>query len=89
MEMWDFWNQYKALDKFPKREVQGGVATRPSQLDRETMTQDQVSRFLYCLQQMPRAWGARPWSSHEVIKAGNNIANDLFRRKMKRDLGLR
>ncbi len=94
MNTWDFWEGYKqGLDKFSNREVQGPVTDSSSLLDRgipkSNDNRERISRFLYCIQQMPRAWGSRPWSSHELIKAGNNVANDLFRRKMKRDLGLR
>ena len=104
MGIWYFWEQYeqalRALDKFPEKEVQEPVFPAPvrgdtSLLGRETESltcsnkqQEMVSRFLYCIQQMPRAWGSRPWSSHELLKAGNNVANDLFRRKMKRELKL-
>ena len=99
MGIWYFWEQYEqalqALDKFPEKEVQDPVHYDTSLLGRETESltcsnkqQEMVSRFLYCIQQMPRAWGSRPWSSHELLKAGNNIANDLFRRKMKRELKL-
>lgn len=96
MNQWFFWIEYqKALDNLPKKEIQRIVRShRPdtqdssSLLDRETpksSANDRVSRFLYCIQQMPRAWGSRPWSSHKIIKAGNNIANDLFRRKVRRE----
>ncbi len=96
MGTWYFWEQYKqalrlhqALDKFSNQEVQRGVVTDTSSLlDREADPQ-KVSRFLYAIQRMPKAWGSRPWCSHELVKAGNVVANDLFRRKMKRDLGLR
>ena len=88
MGIWYFWEQYeqalRGLDKFPEKEIQEPVHYDTSLLDREA----KVSRFLYCIQQMPRAWGSRPWSSHELLKAGNNVANDLFRRKMKRELKL-
>ncbi len=93
--IWYFWESYQqALDKLPIREVQRTVDDVPPQLNRETLPtiydySEQISRFLYCVQQMPRAWGSRPWSSYELIKAGNNVANDLFRRKMKRELGPR
>ncbi len=92
MDTWDFWDQYKALDKFPNQEVQGTASLNsetPPLLDRVVDYSEQITRFLLGIQKMPRAWGARPWSSHELIKAGNRVANDLFRKKMKRDLGLR
>ena len=88
MGIWYFWEQYeKALDKHSHIAVQKIVTNGTSslQLDRET----QVSRFLSVVQRMPTAWGSRPWSSHELLKAGNNVANELFRRRMKRELGIR
>lgn len=90
MNLWYFWKQYQEhIDKVQSKVVKQEEETPPC-LDRETNSRGAVSRFLYCLQQMPRAWGARPWSSHEIRKAGNHhIQIDLFRRKMKRDLDIR
>ncbi len=81
------WTLWKEFDKHQKKEQAKGVCDYPPNLDRET--HDRVSRFLFAVQAMPRAWGARPWSSHEIIKANYKITNDMFRRKMKRELGLR
>ena len=91
MGMWYFWEQYKQLDSDVKKEIQEGVVisrmtTSLLPLDRET--HDRVSRFFSGIQRMPRAWNTRPWSSHELLRANNNVENDLFRRMMKRELGL-
>lgn len=94
MGLWFFWEEYsKALDNFPGGEVQGVVTpsdTSSVGLDREAScsNNEMVSRFLSAIQRMPRAWGSRPWSSYELIRAGNVVANDLFRRKMKKKHGL-
>jgi hypothetical protein len=87
MGIWYFWEQYlKALDNFSVCEVQRGVTERePSLLDRETSA---VSRFFLAVKRMPKAWGSRPWTSQEMTRAGNAVSNDLFRRKMRRDLDL-
>ena len=86
MGTWYFWESYQqAIDNFSTGEVQKECTKTLPELDRET----QISRFLSAVQRMPRAWGSRSWSSHELLKAGNNVANDLFRRKIKRELGIR
>ncbi len=85
MGIWSFWESYqKALDNFPVKEVERTVNVSPPQLDREAQS-ERVSRFLFAIQRMPKAWGSRPWSSYELIRAGNVVANDLFRRKKKRE----
>jgi hypothetical protein len=88
MGIWYFWESYqRAIDNFPNGEVQKPVHHKDtsSLLDRGAQSK-KVSRFLLAIQRMPKAWGARPWSSHELLKAGNNVANDLYRRRVKRDL---
>ncbi len=92
MNTWYFWERYKkALDIVPSRAQREGVKTTTgpsSQLDREIELRA-ISRFLSAIQRMPKAWGSRPWSSHELIRAGNVVANELYRKKKKRELGLR
>ncbi len=90
MDTWDFWKTFKhPLDKFSAREVQRVVTDNtPSQLNREPDLNDRkISRFLFSLRRMPKAWNSRPWTPQEMARAGNAVSNDLFRRKMKRDLG--
>ena len=91
MGIWYFWESYQQeLDKFQPFAVQAECTKTLPKLDRDGLdTNDQLSRFFLAVQRMPRAWRERPWSSHELLRANNTVANDLFRRKMKRGLGIR
>ncbi len=85
MGIWYFWEQYnQTLDNLPEREVQ--TKHPPAdQLDRETV-QKTISRFLSAVKRMPKAWGSKPWTVKQMTQSQNNVANDLFRKRLKREL---
>lgn len=86
MGIWQFWEEYlRALDNLPICQVQGGVTSPDiSQLNREPdLNAQKISRFFFSIKKMPKAWGSKPWTSKEMRRAGNVVANDLFRRKIK------
>jgi hypothetical protein len=101
MGIWDFWADYgeaiealgvaslPPLDKFPKCEVQESLSEGvPSgrNLDRETNDIGlAVSRFLSAVKRMPVAYSRKPKDYDYQVKT---VGDDLFRRKMKRELGL-
>ncbi len=84
MGIWYFWEDYlRALDSSAKIGVQRTVTT-PPQLNRETNAK-LLSRFLSSIKRMPKAWGSRPWTSKEIDRARSVVANDLYRRRVRRD----
>ncbi len=88
MDVWNFYKQFKqeSLDRSQIKEVQVAVTTptRSSRLDRERV-QRIVSRFLSAVKRMPKAWNAKPWTSREMQRARDNVENDQFRRKIRRE----
>ncbi len=96
METWFLWEQYReAIDKVPTRAVKTVVrnnadaAKADLRLDREA-TVNKVSRFLSAIKRMPRAWGGKEWTQKQLKQANQlTVENDMFRRRMKRELGLR
>ncbi len=85
MGIWYFWEDYlRALDKVQASKVQGMVTTPSNpKLNRESSA-ELISRFLSSVKRMPKAWGSRPWTSREMEKARDVVANDLYRRSKKR-----
>ncbi len=96
MNTWYFWEEYlRALDNLSNGGVQRitGSTETPPKLDRElepsAFQRLLVSRFFSAIKRMPKAWNAKPWTDKEMNQARNNVANDQFRKKQLRDLGLR
>ncbi len=86
MGIWYFWERYyQAIDNLPTCEVQ--IKLPPDQLDRgaELKRDAKVSRFLFAIKRMPKAWSSKPWTTRQMNQANSNVANDLFRRKLRRD----
>ena len=93
MGFWDFWAEYNeallrqyGLDKFSKCEVQQKALQADAPLDREANNIGlAVSRFLSAVKRMPIAYSRKPKDYDYRVKT---VGDDLFRRKMKRDLGI-
>ncbi len=96
MNTWYFWEQYeKAIDKTRQKEVTPKElvvllsARAERKLDRE-IDRQLISRFLSAIKRMPRAWGGKDWTTARLKQANQlTVENDLFRRRIKRELGLR
>ncbi len=94
VETWHLWEQYReAIDRVPAKAVKGTVRNEAHvqrladlQLDRGS----KLSRFLSAIKRMPKAWGKKEWTTKQ-LRAVNQLTveNDMFRRRMMRELGLR
>ncbi len=96
METWILWEQYRgAIVRLPPKAVKARVrnntdaAKADLRLDREAAV-NKVSRFLSAIKRMPKAWGGKEWTQKQLKQANQlTVENDMFRRRMKRELGLR
>ncbi len=95
MNPWYFWEQYR-LDSLRRKGVKPKElvvllesARAERKLDRE-IDRQLISRFLSAIKRMPRGWGGKDWTTAQLKQVNQlTVENDLFRRRIKRELGLR
>ncbi len=97
MNTWYFWKEYqKAIDRVSAKKIKEKVRNEADvqrladlKLNRES-SRDKLSRFLCGVKRMPKAWGGKEWTMKQLRQANQlTVENDMFRRRLKRELGLR